>query len=38
MTFPIIGIIADEIVRTSFTQNADQLGIGINFIQKETST
>ena len=38
MTFPIIGIIADEIVRTSFTQNADQLGIGINFIQKETTT
>jgi hypothetical protein len=38
MTFPIIGLIADEIVRNSFTQKADQLGIGINFIQKENST
>jgi hypothetical protein len=38
MTFPNIGLIADEIVRNSFMQKADQLGIGINFIQKEMPT
>jgi 5-(carboxyamino)imidazole ribonucleotide synthase len=38
MTFPNIGLIADEIVKNNFKQEADKLGIGIKFIEMGLST
>jgi len=38
MTLPIIGLIANEIVRNNFSQEAKKLGIEIKLFQEELST
>lgn len=38
MTIPTIGLIANEIVRNNFSQEAKKLGIEINLFQEELST
>jgi hypothetical protein len=38
MSFPIIGLIADDLTLTSFTDEANKLGVTINFSAKKFKT